>query len=185
MWEILPGIEFASQELLHFNLHPAHYLSLARQYRLVDWIPASVRNLLATPLERYTQHTDIENKLDFDLYMIIATAKESIATERKRLGNHPPFPQNFDDQPFCSQHDCCKRVWTEKWFLTVVRRIHNPTAPLPLSMVPEVLEGMDHRGMNPECKQSILTWLRGSCIQVQKEESIIQDTIGTVRDLFT
>jgi hypothetical protein len=157
MWDILPGIEFASQELLNFNLRPAHYLSLARKYRLLDWISAPVQSLLASPLERYTQHTNTEDMLDFDIYRIIATAKESIATECKRLGNHPPFPQNFDDQPFCSQHDSCKRLWMEKWFFTVVRRNHNPTAPLPLSMVPEVLEEIDHHGMNPECKRSILT----------------------------
>ncbi len=50
MWEILPGIEFASRELLTFNLHPAHSLSLARKYHLLDWISAPVQTLLAAPL---------------------------------------------------------------------------------------------------------------------------------------
>jgi len=185
MWDILPGIEFASQELLKFNLHPAHCLYLARQYHLLDWITAPVRNLLASPLELYTPNSKPEEKLDFDLYMIIATAKESIATERKRLGNHPPFPQNFDNEPFCAQHNSCKKIWTEKWFFTIGRRIHHPTTPLPLSLVPAALEEIDHHGMNPECKCSILTWLRESCVQVQKEESLIQETITTVRTLFT
>jgi hypothetical protein len=52
-------------------------------------------------------------------------------------------------------------------------------------MVPEVLAEIDHRGMNAECKRSILTWLRDSCVQVQKEENLIQETIVTVRNLFT
>jgi aryl carrier-like protein len=39
--------------------------------------------------------------------------------------------------------------------------------------------------MNVECKRSILTWLRESCMQVQKEENLIQETIDTVRNLFT
>ena len=182
MWVIQPGIDFASQELLKFDLHPAHRLHLARRYNLLDWISTSVQSLLASPLERYT--TDSKDNLDFDLYMIIATAKESIATERKRLGNHPPFPSNFDDEPFCAQHESCKKVWTEKWFLTIVRRIHHPTSPLPLSLVPEALENMEHRGMNPECKRSILTWLRQSCTQVQKEEKLIEETVTAVRNLF-
>jgi len=117
--------------------------------------------------------------------MVVAIAKESIEMERKRLANHPPFPPNYDNEPFCLQHNMCKRVWTEKWFLTVVRRIHNPTTPLPLSSVPDVLEGMDHHGMKPECKKSIITWLRESCPHVLKEESLIEETIATVRDLFT
>jgi hypothetical protein len=182
MWDIQPGIEFASKELLKFKLHPAHCLYLARRYNLLDWISAPVRNLLASPLERYT--SDSRDNLEFDLYMIIATTKESIATERKRLGNHPPFPQNFDNDPFCAQHDICKRIWSEKWFFTIVRRIHHHTAPLPLSLVPEALEEIEHHGMNPECKRSILTWLRQSCVQVQKEEALIQEAITTVRNLF-
>ena len=52
-------------------------------------------------------------------------------------------------------------------------------------MVPEVLAEIDHRGMNAECKRSILTWLRDSCVQVQKEEALIQETIATVRNLFS
>jgi len=115
---------------------------------------------------------------------LIATAKESIAVERKRLGNHPPFPPNFDNEPFCDQHESCKKVWVEKWFYTMLRRIHHPIDPLPLSSVPDALEAIDHRGMNPECKRSILTWLRQSCVQVQKEEGLIQETITTVRNLF-
>jgi hypothetical protein len=182
MWDIQLGINFASQELLKFNLHPAHCLCLAQRYNLLDWISTPVRSLLASPLERYT--TDNNENMDFDLYMIIATAKESIATERKRLGNHPPFPSDFDNEPFCAQHESCKKVWTEKWFFIVVCRIHHPTSPLPLSLVPEALEEMEHREMNPEYKKSILTWLRQSCVQVQKEENLIQDTVAAVQNLF-
>ena len=185
MWEIQSGIEFASKELIQFNLHPAHSLSLARRYNLLDWISAAIRNLLDSPLERYTRNTATEERLDYDLYIIIATTKETIMMERRRLGNHLPFPPNFDNEPFCVQHNACKRVWTEKWFLTLVRRIHHPTTPLPLSLVPEALEEIDHHGMNPVCKHSILTWLRESCTQVQKEENLIQETVATVRELFT
>jgi hypothetical protein len=67
----------------------------------------------------------------------------------------------------------------------VFRHIHHPTTPLPLSMVPEVLVEIDHHGMNAECKRSILTWLCDSCVQVQKEETLIQETIATVRNLFS
>ena len=132
MWDILPGIEFSSQELLTFNLHPAHCLSLARRYHLQDWVPSSVKILLNSPLERYTDDRDPNRWLDYDLYMIIATAKESIAAERWHLGNHPPFPPNFDDEPYCPQHITCKRIWTEKWFFHLVRRLHHPTNLLPL-----------------------------------------------------
>jgi hypothetical protein len=182
MWDIHLGIEFASKALLTFNLHPAHCLYLARRYSLLDWISDPIRQLLATPLERYTE--DGKDNLEFDLYMIIATAKESIATERKRLGNYPPFPPSFDNEPFCDQHESCKKVWMEKWFYIIIRRIHHPVAPLPLSSIPMALEEIDHRGMNPDCKRSILTWLRQSCLQVQKEEDLIQETITTVRNLF-
>jgi hypothetical protein len=182
MWDIHPGIEFATRELLGFDLHPAHRLYLAHRYNLVDWISDPIRQLLAAPLERYIKED--QDHLAFDLYMIIATAKESIAAERKRLGNYPPFPPNFDNEPFCDQHQSCKKVWVEKWFYTMLRRIHHPIDPLPLSSVPDALEAIDHQGMNPECKRSILTWLRQSCVQVQKEEGLIQETITTVRNLF-
>jgi len=135
----------------------------------VDWISVSVRSLLASPLQQYTNDGHPDERLDYDLYVIIATTKESIATERKRLGNYPPFPPNFDNEPFCDRHNTCKRVWTEKWFTTLVRRIHHPTTPLPLSLVPEVSEGMDHRGTKPECKRSILESLLASGLCTSSE----------------
>ena len=73
----------------------------------------------------------------------------------------------------------------KKRFFTIVRRIHHPTAPLPLSLVPEALEGIDHQGMNPVCKLSILTWLRESCGQVHQEENLIQEAVDTFGKLFT
>ena len=170
----------------HLLLPPAHCLSLARQYQLLDWISAAVRTLLKSPLERYTQDSKPEEKLDFALYMVIATTtRESMAGEHNHLGNHPPFPPNFDNEPFYSQHAMCKKVWTEKWFFTVVHRIHNPSVPLPLSLVPGALEEIGHQGMNPKCKRSILTWLRESCGQVQKEEALILDAITTIGNMFT
>jgi hypothetical protein len=187
MWEILPGIEFASTALVGFNLQPAHCLYLARRYNLLDWVPAPIRILLSAPLERYRDYTGTDgnkNNLDFELYMIIATAKESIAVERKRLGSFPPFPKDFDNEPFCAQHATCKKIWSEKWFYVILRRIHHPVDPLPLSLVPNALEELEHRGMNPECKRSILTWLTGSCNQIQTEENIIQATIAEVCTLF-
>ena len=78
MWEILPGIEFSSTALLSFNLQPSLCLQLARRYNLLDWVPTPIRILLSTPLERFTNG----DNLDFEVYMIIATAKESIATEQ-------------------------------------------------------------------------------------------------------
>jgi hypothetical protein len=182
MWDISPGIDFASRELLRFDLHPAHCLYLARKYDLSNWIEGAVRKLIASPLEHYTNEST--DTLPFPLYQIIATTKESIFLDRMRLANHPPFPPNFDGQPYCSHHETCKRVWTEKWFYTMGRRIHNPTSPLPLLKVPDALEALDHPGMNRECKSSILTWMRESCAGVQREEIAICGVIATVRDMF-
>jgi hypothetical protein len=184
MWEATAGIDFSSEELLAFDLHPAHRLHIAQRYGLqgVDWIDTPIRILLSAPLVRYYQAST--DSLDFGLYMIIATAKESIATARKRLGTHPPFPSNFDNGPFCDQHATCKKVWFEKWFFVVLRRIHHPSEPFPLTSIPETLTNMEHRGMNAECKQFVLNWLRDECIHVQKEEQLIQETITTVRNLF-
>ena len=64
------------------------------------------------------------------------------------------------------------------------RHIHNPTSPLPLLKIPYALEVMDHPGMNPECKVSILTWMQQSCAGVQREETTIQGVITTVRDIL-
>ena len=36
LWEIMPGIQFATTELLKADLHPAHHLHLAWQYGLLD-----------------------------------------------------------------------------------------------------------------------------------------------------
>ena len=182
MWDILPGVDFASQELLRFDLHPAHALYLAQKYNLGNWIEGSIQRLIASPLERYTNEST--DTLPFTLYQIIATAKEAISLDRMRLANHPPFPPHIDGQPYCSYHETCKRVWTEKWFYSMGRRIHNPTSPLPLLKIPDALEAMDHPGMNPECKVSILTWMRQSCAGVQREETTIQEVITTVRDMF-
>ena len=183
MWEIRPGIEFASTALVNFDLRPAFCLYLARRYNLLNWVPIHIQTLLSSPLLQYIE--SITDNFDFELYTIIATAKECIEIERKRLGNFPPFPKNFDDQPFCTQHGICKKVWSEKWFCVISRHIHHPVDPLPLSSVPKALLEQDHQGMNPECKRSIMNWLMDSCDQVQKEETIIQETIAAVCTLFT
>ena len=73
----------------------------------------------------------------------------------------------------------------EKWFLSIISRIHHPTTPLPLSLIPEVLEELEHCRMKPECKQSIIAWLQESCLHIQREENLIEETIATVRGLFT
>ena len=183
MWEIVPGIDFAARELLGFDLQPAHRLYLARRYGLVDWIPAAVRVLLSTPLERY--HDGVEIPFDVELYMLIAKAKESIALERRRVGNFPPFPKDFDNGPFCDQHSQCKKVWTEKWFFIISRQIHQITEPLALSHIPVALDKIDYRGMNPDCQKSILDWLKeGGAFQLQKEEQLIQGAINAVCTLF-
>lgn len=136
-------------------------------------------------LYQQTLSTGERKYLGFNLYTIIACAKESISQERQRLGNHAPFPRNFDDGPFCTapQHAACKRVWTEKWFLIMVCRIH-AVDPLPLSDVPDALEAMDHKGMNLGCKGFILSWLRASD-HIRREEKIIAETISDVIDLLS
>jgi hypothetical protein len=52
-------------------------------------------------------------------------------------------------------------------------------------LVPEALEETEHRGMNQVCKDSIITWLRNSCVQVRREEDLIEATIAAVRKLFS
>jgi hypothetical protein len=183
MWEIAPGVEFASTELLKANLHPAHRLRLARQYGLLDWIEIPIRILLESPLARYTE--DSHDNLDFSLYMVIATAKESIATARKVLANIPPFPTDADNTPFCPQHATCKRIWVEKWFIGLGRRIHHPTEKFALAEIPQALETMDHRGMNEDCKKFVLKWMNQTLSYlIQREEDLIQETVDTVRIMF-
>ena len=183
MWEIAPGVQFATTELLKADLHPAHRLHLARQYGLLDWIDTPIRMLLEAPLERYTEES--QDTLDFKIYMIIATTKESIAKARKVLANHPPFPADTDITPFCLQHVACKKVWIEKWFLTLGRRIHHPSEHFPLILIPDALKDMDHRGMNPECKKYILEWIDATFSHlIRKKEDLIQEAIATVHDMF-
>ncbi|KIM38493.1 hypothetical protein M413DRAFT_30043 [Hebeloma cylindrosporum] len=179
MWDIVPGVEFATTELLSkADLHPAHRLHLARQYRLLDWIEVPVRMLLTAPLERYTAES--QETLDFKLYMVITTTKESIAKARKVLANHPPFPANSDNAPFCLQHDNCKKVWTEKWFLSLARRIHHPSENFPLISIPSTLKTIDHQGMNAECKKYIIEWIDGTfSYLIRKEEDLILEAVAT------
>lgn len=185
MWEIAPGVQFASTELLKADLHPAHRLQLARQYGLLDWIEIPIRMLLGAPLERYYTE-ESQDTLDFKLYMVIATNKESIAKARKVLANHPPFPADTDNTPFCPQHAACKKVWIEKWFLTLGRRIHHPSEHFPLIFIPDALNNMDHRGMNPECKKYILEWIDINFSHlIRKEEDLIQEAVATVRGMFS
>lgn len=183
MWEIAPGVEFASTELLKANLHPGHRLRLAQQYGLLNWIEIPIRILLDSPLERYTE--DGPNNLDFSLYMVIATAKESIATARNVLAHVPPFPTDTDNSPFCPEHATCKRIWIEKWFLGLGRRIHHPTEKFSLAEIPRALKEMDHRGMREDCKNFVLEWMNENLSYlVQKEEDLIQDTVATIRTMF-
>jgi len=83
MWEIGPGIQFASTELLkpQFGLRAAHHLHLSHQYHLLAWIPIAVWVLLLTHLKDYSEVDKAH--LGFDLYKIIPRTKESIETERK------------------------------------------------------------------------------------------------------
>jgi len=117
MWQMEQGVRFAALQLIKQSLHPVHHLWLAWQYGLQDWIERPIHMLLSTPLELYTKVN--ENNLDFPLYMIIATTKESIAKARKCLAHHPPFPTNSDNTPFCLHHAISKKVWYEKWFLVL------------------------------------------------------------------
>lgn len=183
MWQIQPGINFASQELLKFNLRPAHRLHLARQYDLSTWNSDAVRSLLQTSLQNYTNE-DIEH-MGMNIFTTIATAKEAISTERKRLANFAPYPKDFDNGPFCANHETCKRVWHEKWFFFVVPRcIHTlKEAPILLAQLPDVLESMDHSGVNPGCKAFIIDFLRNGH-QIQVEETLISSTIDTVHHLL-
>ena len=183
MWEIVPGVQFATTELLKADLHPAHHLRLAKQYGLLDWIEIPIQMLLTAPLERYTEES--QDTLDFRLYMVIATTKESIEKARKILANHPPFPANADNTPFCPQHATCKKIWIEKWFFTLGRRIHHPSEHFPLILIPSALKNMDHRGMNAECKKYILEWIDATLSYlIHKEEDLIQEAIATVRSMF-
>ena len=183
MWLIAPGVEFATSELLKAALHPVHRLRLAQQYSLQDWIEIPIRMLLAAPLERYTEPD--QNNLDFGLYMLIATMKESIAKARKVLAHHPPLPPDVDNAPFCPQHATCKKVWVEKWFLVLGRRIHHPSEDFPLILIPEALKDMDHRGMNPECKEDILQWMNANLLYlINGEEDLIQQAVATYRSIF-
>jgi hypothetical protein len=183
LWEIAPGVQFAASELLKANLHPVHRLHLARRYGLQDWIEIPIRMLLGTPLERYTE--EAQDNLDFQLYMLIATTKESIAKAWKVLANHPPFPADTDNTPFCLQHAACKKVWIEKWFFTLGHRIHHPSEHFPLILIPDALKDMDHRGMNPECKKYILEWIDDKFLHlIRKEEDLIQEAVATVHTMF-
>ena len=183
MWEIAPGVEFATSELLKADLHPVHRLRLAQKYGLQDWIEIPIWMLLGAPLERYTEAN--QDNLDFQLYMLIATTKESIAKAWKVLAHHPPFPADADNTPFCPQHATCKKVWIEKWFLTLGRRIHHPSEDFPLILIPEALKNMDHRGMNLECKKYILEWMDATLLYlIRKEEDLIQEAVAIVRSMI-
>ena len=183
MWEIAPGVEFASTELLKANLHPGHRLHLAQQYGLLNWIEILICILLNSPLEHYTEHSP--NNLNFLLYMVIATAKESIATAQKVLSHAPPFLPDTNNSPFCPQHATCKRIWIEKWFLGLGRRIHHPTEKFSLAEIPQALKEMDHRGMREDCKKFVLEWMdKNLSYLFRKEEDLIQETVATVCTMF-
>ena len=123
--------------------------------------------------------------MDFKLYTVIVATKESIAKARNILANHPPFPANIDNAPFCPQHAACKKVWIEKWFLTLGHHIHHPSEPFPLIFISDVLKKMDHQGMNPECKKYILEWIENTFSHlVHKEEDLIQEAVATIRGMF-
>jgi hypothetical protein len=95
------------------------------------------------------------------------------------------LPKNFDDAPFCdrSRHIQCKKVWTEKWFLEIPRRIHHATKPLPLMQIPDDLREIDHKGMNPSCKAHIIDWLTESCHHLNTEEHLIRAAVVKISDL--
>ena len=123
--------------------------------------------------------------LGIEFFSIIATTKELIERERKRLMLSPPMPRNFEDGPFCpaAQHHICKKVWAEKWFLVLLRRVHSMTAPIPLTQVPDALGEIDHKGMRTECKNYVIDWLRDSCTHLNNEEQLIEEAIDKITHL--
>jgi len=125
------------------------------------------------------------NNLDFSLYMVIATAKESIATAQKVLSHVSPFPPDTDNSPFCPQHATCKRIWIEKWFLGLSQHIHHPTENFSLAEILQALKEMDHWGMREDCKKFVLEWMdENLSYLLWKEEDLIQVTVATVRTIF-
>lgn len=183
MWDIAPGIAYACNELMkdEYRQPASRRLALARQYSLFEWIPWATRSLLLTPLAHYSDND--KDNLGFRLYDVLATAKEAIEAERKRLVRLPPYPPSFDNAPFCNQHEICEKVWITRWFLKVVPRINSAINPIYLNTIPDVLEELKHQGMKDGCKKFVIDWLKGSD-HLQKEESIICTTINTVREMF-
>jgi hypothetical protein len=125
-----------------------------------------------------------ENLLGLELYTIIASTRELISTERRRLGNVPPRPKNLDDAPFCdaAQHAVCQRVWIEKWFFIILRRIHDVAKPLPLTQIPDALREIDHKGMNPACKVHLIDWLSDSQ-HLDNEEQLIREAVTKISNV--
>ena len=121
--------------------------------------------------------------LGFGLYEIIARTKESIETERKRLGVYLPYPKNFDDSPFCENHGQCMKICIEKWYTVILHCIHNISQPLPISSIADALAEINHMGMQQRCKDYILTWLKGSN-HLGKEEELIQNAIDIICTKF-
>lgn len=51
MWEIGPGIDFATKEIEdQFEIRPAQSLFLAKKYQIQGWVNGAVRALLNNPL---------------------------------------------------------------------------------------------------------------------------------------
>lgn len=182
MWDVQPGIEFASAHLLK-QLGPAHRLNLACRYQLWSWLSEAIRQLILMPLQSYT--VEDMNRLSYGMFSTIAIAKENISTERMRLAICPPYPKDVDSIPYCDRHQVCRRVWTDKWFGIIIRQICTGPDPnrLPISSLKGLLEKTDYAGMNQTCKKYLVSWLEGSR-HMQKEEEFIQTAIDEIRAMF-
>ena len=61
---------------------------------------------------------------------------------------------------------------------------HHPSEHFPIILIPETLEKMDHRRMNPECKKYVLEWIQTNFFSlIRKEEDLIQQAITTVHGM--
>lgn len=182
MWDVKQGIDFATTHLFD-KVTAAHRLALACRYDIWSWLPEAVRDLILLPLHDYT-HADM-NHLSYGMFSVICVAKEAIITERMRLTVCPPYPKDIGSLPYCSQHSTCRKIWADKWYGTIIRRICTPPHPtqLRISLLKDLLEATDYTGMNPECKNYLVKWI-GESRHLGREEELIVVAIDDIRAMF-
>lgn len=188
MWMMENAASSAIQALETLYLSPTRQLELARLYRIEEWVRRALDRMLNRQL---TYITAVERQqLGFELYAIIAMAKESLERWYRSIAFQAPgldFDEEMDmEWGGCSSHAVCKKVWQSYWWRHMARYILDPEPEdlfIDLEKIKDKLRAAEIEGLAPNCKNTALGKLTFTK-RAQILDRATELAVGYIKDLL-